>query len=107
MGIAYSVYSSYECTSTTYAHATRQTCSGQTYFSLGSVLWFFILVAGAHAIFRRHNDSHKYAPIASAEAAASSNYGPDDYTQDAEAPMAPTAGTSSGSYGSAAMAKPV
>ena len=109
MGLAYSVYSSYECTSTMYAHAVRQVCSGQTYFTLGSIVWLVVLLAGAHTIFRRHNGSHKYAPIATAEAAASSSYGPDNYTEDAdaEAPMAPgSSGTSSGSYGSAVMAKP-
>jgi len=109
VGLAYSVYSSYECTSTTHAHAVRQVCSGETYFTLGSVLWFVFLIAGARTISRRHSGSHKYAPIATAEAAASSSHGPDNYTEDAdaEAPMAPgSSGTSSGSYGSAGMAKP-
>ena len=60
VGVAYSVYASYYCSTTTYAHYARQSCEGQTYFSMGAVAWFFVMVAGTHAIFRRHHDSHKY-----------------------------------------------
>ena len=59
VGVAYSVYASYECTDDSRAHYARQSCEGQAYFSAGAIAWFFVMVAGTHALFRRHHESHK------------------------------------------------